>query len=377
MRRLLAALVALSLAPEAVHAQTVPSVQWRDLSFQLPSAEWHQVTPDPNKDAEGRRIVFDRAEAFHSLRLVVSPREAPPSLAPSEVTDQFVASQKKITEAPADDGKYSDFKSSAHSIGGRDIPTLSARFTPSSGPPITDETIALIFPADYTQRQRWLVVQWIDTHSGTANPLPLDELDALVASLRLRPLQTVLVADDFSDPENRTLRGSNSTDHFTVGYQDGEFQILKMDPDWKSTYLAPVPGTFSDVSVSVDVYSASDEPGAVAYLYCRHTSANGSYRAALDPIRGLVRIDRVKADGSPDALTPWTDAETAVQGTGLNHLDLLCRGSLIALDVNGTRAASARNSDLFEGSPALGAGAFSDTDTLPDIRFTNLLVQQR
>ena len=358
-------------------AQAAPAAQFRDLTFQLPSADWHTITPDPSKDLQGRRALFGRAEAYHELRLIVHSEAAPPLLAPSEVVDQWVAEQKKTVDAGNPDGTYSDFTSGTRSLAGRDYPSVSARFTPSSGPPITDETFAAVFPSDFAQRERWTVVEWADVHSATVDPLPLDELASVLSSLEMRPLGTLLAADDFADSDNGVMRAPQ-TDHYTVGYMDAEYQVQKTDPDWSGGLVAYVAGTFYDYSVGVDVYVANaGEPGPVEFVFCRSTDADGSYRASVDPIRSQARLERIKPDNSTDELAAWARTDALNVGSGTNHLEMTCRGNLVALDVNGTRVAEARTSDLFRGSAGIGGGTFAGSSSLPDIRFANLKIVQR
>jgi hypothetical protein len=187
----------------------------------------------------------------------------------------------------------------------------------------------------------------------------------------------VLVADDFTDAGNGALKSATSTDHYNAGYMDGEFAIQKTDSDWKGVYVAGLPTTQADTSLIVDVYAANDEYGSVSYLLCRRSTAGGSYRAGFDPIKGRAWLQRIKPDGTADELVPFTTSSAIQTGTSVNHLELMCRGSQIELDVNGSPVVSARNTDLIEGSLGIGGGAFNDTDTLADIRFSKLLVIQR
>jgi hypothetical protein len=347
------------------------TVQWRDLKFQI-SADWHPIKPDPQKELEGRRLIYQRVEALHSLSVYVSPREAPSALAPTEVADRYLESSTKLT---SENGTYADWKRSSRAIAGSEYALVTGRFTPTAKTPVSDFVDVLVFPPDYAQRQRWYALTWNDSHSSTTGPDSLDELDGIVASLSLRPVGTVLIGDDFTNPDAGVFSGTASGDHYTFGYLDGEFQIQKTDPSWPNVGVAWAPGVFQDTSLAVDVYLANDEATPGIYMYCRRNTASGSYRAVVD-LRGQVRLGRVKTDGTTDDLTPWTRSEAIQPGSAPNHLELICRGTAIELDANGTYVVGVRNADLFEGQVGIGAGSFA-TSALPDLRFANLLVVQR
>ena len=42
------------------------AVQWRDLKFQM-SGDWHPLKPDPQKEFEGRRLIYERVESLHHM----------------------------------------------------------------------------------------------------------------------------------------------------------------------------------------------------------------------------------------------------------------------------------------------------------------------
>jgi hypothetical protein len=317
-------------------------------------------------------LIYGRVEALHSLSLDIFPREAPAALAVSEVADRYLESSSKLT---SENGTYGDWKKGSRTIGGTDYVVVSGRFTPTSKTPINDFVDVLVFPQDYTQRQRWYSFSWNDSHSATTGPDSLDELDGIVASIGLRPVGTVLIGDDFTDPDTGVFKGIATSDHYTLGYLDGEYQIQKTDPNWPNVGVAWAPGVFQDTALAVDVYLANDEATPGVYLYCRRSTANGSYRAVVD-LRGQVRLGRVKPDGTTDDLTPWTRSDAIQSGSATNHFEMICRGSAIQLDANGTYVVSVRNTDLFEGQVGIGGGSFT-TSAMPDLRFANLLVAQR
>jgi hypothetical protein len=357
--------------PVQAQPQSQRSVQWRDLTLQIPRADWNQVSPDPDPKWAGRRLFFARQEALHYGQINVYPLEAPSALAPSEVAEQFYETQKK---GASGDGRLSEVKTGLSTIGGAERPVLSVRFTPAAGTPITDSTDVLLFPADYAQRQRYLVVQWADSHSATTAAASLDELDSFISSLVLKPLGTLLVADDFSDRETGAMHTIPTSEHYTVGYLDGEYAIQKTDADWPNAFAAAVPGTFADLAVSVDAYVTAVETGPRVFLYCRRTVANGSYRAAVDPSGSRAQLQRIKPDNSIVNLSEWISSDAIQSGTSRNHLNLQCRGSEIALDANGTRIVTVRNGDVLEGNAMIGGGAAGG---LADVRFANLSVTQR
>jgi hypothetical protein len=372
VRGLVVAVLAI-LPGSATQAQPASSqtVQWRDLKFQI-TADWHQTKPDPQKEFEGRRVIYGRVEALHSLSLDVFPREAPAALAQSEVADRYLETSSKLT---SENGTYGDWKKGSRAIAGTDYVVVSGRFTPTSKTPINDFVDVLVFPEDYNQRQRWYSFSWNDSHSATTGPNSLDELDSIIASLSLRPVGTVLIGDDFMNPDAGLFRATTVGDHYTLDYLDGEFQIQKTDPNWSNVGVAYAPGVFQDTSLAVDVYVANDDALPGVYLYCRRNASIGSYRAVVD-LRGSARLGRVKPDGTTDELTPWTRSEAIQTGTATNHFEMICRGTAIELDANGTYVVGVRNADMFEGQVGIGGASFT-ASLLPDLRFANLLVVQR
>jgi len=359
--------------PASARAPDNPlSQHWRDVTYQVPGSAWQPVK-DTDPKLASRRVILDRREALHDTELVLTSFEAPIALAPSEAASRYF-DERKQRAAPG--GVLSDVKIGPHPVGGAAYPSLSVRFTPTAGPPITDQVEVLVFPADYDQRQRYLVVQWSDAHSGTTGAKPFDELDGFLASLTVAPLGTVLLTDDFSDQLNGPLSDNGTSEHYDVSYQEGEFAIQKSAPDFDGVYSAYIPGTFVDTDLTVDTHMTEAGYGPLAFLWCRR-SADGAYRATVDPSDGSAHLVRLTAELDTQELVPWTRSRAINTGTASNHLELICRGSLIELDANGTPVLAVHNTDLSEGSLSIGAGGFTDYDVAPQIRFANLVVSQR
>jgi hypothetical protein len=106
-------------------------------------------------------------------------------------------------------------------------------------------------------------------------------------------------------------------------------------------------------------------------------SDSGSYRFAVDPSDGTARLSRVKPDGDLEQLADWTDAPLFNLGSGSNHIEVLCRGSLIELRINQAPVISVHDTQVTEGSMSFGAGSFPDSDVVAEFRFANFVLTQR
>jgi hypothetical protein len=68
---------------------------------------------------------------------------------------------------------------------------MMARFTTPDARRHGDALFLLYFPRDFALRQRFYVLLWSDVHPPGTTPRDLDELDAIVRSLRVRPIELV------------------------------------------------------------------------------------------------------------------------------------------------------------------------------------------
>jgi hypothetical protein len=120
-----------------------------------------------------------------------------------------------------------------------------------------------------------------------------------VEGLSLRPLGTVLVSDDFPDPDAGALTTASDGEHFSRGYADGKYDLQELDPTWNLTPVSQTSATFADTRLAVDMYFASDSPGQYAMLECRRvvsTDGETNYALLVSPDRGfrITRYDRGK-----------------------------------------------------------------------------------
>jgi hypothetical protein len=172
------------------------------------------------------------------------------------------------------------------------------------------------------------------------------------------------------------LSDNGPSEHFNVTIQDGELAIQKFAPDFEGLYAAYVPGTYADAAMALDVHGMTDEYGPLAFLWCRR-SALGSYRFAVDPSDGTARLSRVRADGDLELLADWTEAPSFNLGSGSNHIEVLCRGSLVELRINQAPVISVHDTQVTEGSMSFGVGSFTDSDVVAEFRFANFVLTQR
>ena len=162
---------------------------------------------------------------------------------------------------------------------------------------------------------------------------------------------------------------------YLLGMDGGEYLIRRIDQAPEGLALAPLPGVYADVSITVDARLVRETAGRWVAAGCRHTQRPFSgYRVALQPDSGLVRLTRWDHNTST-TLDQQTTPE-ALAGSAKNTLSLTCAGSTIAGSVNGERVVAAQDSTYRRGAAWIGVPAPA-SPSAAEVRFDNLTVVQQ
>jgi len=138
---------------------------------------------------------------------------------------------------------------------------------------------------------------------------------------------TVLLSDDFSDPQSGW---SVDSENGAYGYRDGAYQITA-EP---GIYRRSVQNSenYTDVSLEIDIVQESGGPEAYSGLICR-SSKDGFYYADISPA-GNFNIGKYVGEDLV-VLTDWTDSAAINTTTGaVNTLRMDCIGDTITAYVN-------------------------------------------
>ena len=163
----------------------------------------------------------------------------------------------------------------------------------------------------------------------------------------------VLVYEDFQDPARGILLHSvPAAEGSEQGYEAGYYVLRGTEDDWQGDVELPVPGTFRDSRVSIEVSSIGERAGGV-YLQCRMTDGHG-YGGVFFLDDGAYFLGRREGDSvrrltSPSRGSPYGRFRHA----GLT-LDLACVGDRISLALDGIELATARDATYAEGSAIVG-----------------------
>ncbi len=181
---------------------------------------------------------------------------------------------------------------------------------------------------------------------------------------------TILYADDFSDPKGWGAVG-NSGGSVSFDYQGLEIKINTPN----SLYWTVNGKSYQDMQIDVDAVLLSGPMNDNFGVICRYANNKNFYAFIIshDGYYGMFKsIDGVVYPLLPDAGMQYS--ETIRQGGIVNHIQVVCQGSKLTLNVNGEEMASANDTDLARGQFGLIAGAYD----LPgvDVFFDNLLVKQ-
>jgi Domain of Unknown Function (DUF1080) len=187
---------------------------------------------------------------------------------------------------------------------------------------------------------------------------------------------TVLLSDSMTDasqgilPASQTGLKSGNTSYDAV-YENGGYVIRTANAaDATSRQSVDLPGIFSNSSLVVDASLSGDNMDRDISLRCRGGSG-GSYLAFITPRAQYIELFRRDADKL--TLLVGNVSPAVRRGGQVNHLELLCVGTTIALAVNGTTVAAVKDDRYATGTLDI-ATAFNKTRLGDEARFQNLMV---
>ncbi len=147
-----------------------------EIGFAMPGPGWTQT------EAEVLTLVRVETPGRRAQAVSVWPVDVPDGLRglPQEVhvREYFAMERGNPRDVP-----WSGFVEATRDIAHRRYPTLSAQITGSASKPAREVLFVLVFPDDFSVRQRFYVVMWNDYHRPHEPGASLKALDAFVASL--------------------------------------------------------------------------------------------------------------------------------------------------------------------------------------------------
>ena len=159
------------------------AIDFQEISFELPGRGWERTA-----DESPSRIQFVRKYGEHrSQSIAIWPIGVPPALRGLSQEEHAVKYFDSERNLPRYQGRWEGFIEGEREISGRHYPTMSFRIVLDAGAS-ADRLFLLYFPEDFEKRQRFYVLYWMDTHPAEEQGKGLDDLDALVASYRIRPM---------------------------------------------------------------------------------------------------------------------------------------------------------------------------------------------
>lgn len=194
------------------------------------------------------------------------------------------------------------------------------------------------------------------------------------------PSGRVLLQDNFDNPARGILAESSaSPNNFTLGYENGEYLVRKIDPNFKSAVGSTMPGTFKDVAIAVDARIVGDATNRFVIVMCRlqPTSEASYYGFAVKPSMGEAWLIRT-ISGNQQITAPIQSAAIR-RDSQVNRIELSCVGNRMIGRVNGTTLAEQQWTTWQEGELFIGAVADDPPGTLVgtfEARFDNLIVTQ-
>jgi hypothetical protein len=200
-------------------------------------------------------------------------------------------------------------------------------------------------------------------------------LSACVSLQNILPKQThrsgdILFADDFSNPKGWGTMGRSG------GSIQFEYDGLLIKVDTPNFLFWTVNGgSYEDVKIDVDAVLLSGPTNDNFGAICRFKNnqnfygfviSHDGYYGIFKSIGGVI-TPLLKPDG-------MQYSELIRQGGKVNHVQVICQGTTLTLNVNGEELVSVGDPDLTAGQFGLIAGAYDQPGV--NILFDNLLVVQ-
>jgi hypothetical protein len=179
----------------------------------------------------------------------------------------------------------------------------------------------------------------------------------------------LLFQDAFSDPTSgwdRVRSAEGMTD-----YEDDRYRIVvnAANADYWSN-----PGLyFEDVLIEVDALKNAGPDDNDFGVLCRYQNTENFYFLIISS-DGYYGIGSV-VNGHQKLLEPpqMYQTDAIIKGNAVNHIQVICHGTRLALTVNGVFVAKAHDSTFADGDIGLIVGSFDEPGV--DVLFDNLSVK--
>ena len=178
----------------------------------------------------------------------------------------------------------------------------------------------------------------------------------------------VLLSEDFSDPSSGWEVGDYPSG--SVGYtSDAYFVISLGDSDvmWGLAYQ-----DFDNLQMEFEATQvrapANDNNGYGVMCRVQENSDGYILRVSGDGYYSIFKV----SDGEVVPLVDWETSDAINLGNDTNRFRVICDGSLLVLEVNGTQLAATEDTEFSRGDIAFTATSFEDGPT--EVRFDNLTV---
>ena len=180
----------------------------------------------------------------------------------------------------------------------------------------------------------------------------------------------VLFQDDFASADSGWEIGSYDTGG--VGYRDGAYFVMSVGDSKEMWGLAN--RWFDDIVVDVDVTQVSAPPNDNnGYGVICRDQGNGNGYYLLISGDGLFAILKAFGD-TMEPIVGWTESDVIRKGDATNHIHVVCDGSSLTLEVNGTHLVTAEDGTVSEGDISLTMTSYESEPS--EALFDNLVVRR-
>ena len=168
----------------AAASRSTTTVTFHEASFELPDSSWKQVDDRPGRLQFAKTRGRQRA-TYVSIWPVPVPLQLR-GLTPAEHAAKYLELELNLLRAR---GRLEEVVEGTREIAGRRYPVVTFRTSsliPVEAVPLVDVLFLLYFPDDFAELQRFYTVMWQEFHPTTEPAGGLEDLDAIISTLRVR-----------------------------------------------------------------------------------------------------------------------------------------------------------------------------------------------